>query len=70
LLSTEQDGAGFTLLNQPLVFGGTMAHIDNRAWHELLVKSAERRSATAKPGSDAPPAARADPKSGASQRSR
>jgi hypothetical protein len=49
LLSARKDGAGFTLLAQPLVFGGTLAHIDNGPWHAVLVKAAQRN-----PG--APPA--------------
>jgi hypothetical protein len=46
LLSDRKDAAGYTLLDQPLVFGGTLAQIDNRRWHELLVKAAERSSGT------------------------
>jgi len=49
LLSDRQDAAGFTLLDRSLEFGGTMAHIDNRAWHKLLVKAAERGAEAGKP---------------------
>ena len=44
LLSARKDDLGFTLLNQPVVFGGTLEHIDNRQWHELLVQAARRSS--------------------------
>jgi hypothetical protein len=44
LLLTRQDGLGYALLDQPLIFGGTLAHIDNRPWHAVLVKAAERNS--------------------------
>jgi len=57
LLSDRRDAAGYTLLSQPVVFGGTMAHINNHAWHELLVKSAERGE-TPKSDPKAAPAAK------------
>jgi hypothetical protein len=50
LLSTRKDDLGYTLLSQPIVFGGTLEHIDNRQWHELLVKAATPRPAGAKKG--------------------
>jgi hypothetical protein len=40
LLSAQKDDAGYTLLNQPVHFGGTLEHIDNSQWHKLLVKAA------------------------------
>ena len=58
LLSDRQDAAGFTLLAGPLEFGGTTAHIDNRAWHELLVKSAERGAEAPKPEAETKPEAK------------
>ncbi|HTT56723.1 MAG TPA: hypothetical protein VMF63_06425, partial [Opitutaceae bacterium] len=58
LLSDRQDAAGFTLLAGPLEFGGTTAHIDNRAWHILLVKAAERGAEAPKPEAEAKPEAK------------
>ena len=40
LLSTQKDGLGYTMLNQPIHLGGTLEHIDNSQWHKLLVKAA------------------------------
>jgi len=43
LLSSHKDELGYTLLNQPIRFGGTLAHIDPSAWRDLLVKAATRK---------------------------
>lgn len=43
LLSSRKDDHGYTLLKEPIAISGTLAHPDNRQWHELLVKSAERQ---------------------------
>jgi hypothetical protein len=51
LLSTQKDDAGYTLLNQPVHFGGTLEHIDNSQWHKLLVKAATPPSEVPKKGS-------------------
>ncbi len=40
LLSARKDEQGYTLLNQPVRFGGTMQHIDETQWHDLLAKAA------------------------------
>ena len=50
LLSAQQDGLGYTLLSQTIFFGGTLEHIDNRRWHDLLVKAATQRPAGGKKG--------------------
>jgi hypothetical protein len=50
LLSAQKDGLGYTLLSQPIFFGGTLEHIDNRRWHDLLVKAATQRPAGGKKG--------------------
>jgi hypothetical protein len=40
LLSAQKDNLGYTPLSQPVHFGGTLEHIDNAPWHDLLVKAA------------------------------
>ncbi|MGD1030829.1 MAG: hypothetical protein ABSA05_06765 [Opitutaceae bacterium] len=45
LLSAQKDKLGYAPLSQPVHFGGTLEHIDDAAWHDLLVKAA-----TPKPG--------------------
>lgn len=40
LLSSEKNEQGYTLLPQPVHLGGTLEHIDNSAWRDLLVKAA------------------------------
>jgi hypothetical protein len=40
LLSARKDEQGYTLLNQPIRLGGTMQHIDETQWHDLLAKAA------------------------------
>jgi hypothetical protein len=48
LLSTHRDDLGYTLLSQPIHFGGTLEHIDAAAWHDLLAKAATQKPPTAK----------------------
>lgn len=43
LLSAQKDAGGYTLLSEPLVFGGTLENMDRSAWHRLLVKAATRQ---------------------------
>jgi hypothetical protein len=50
LLSPRKDELGYTLLDQPLHFGGTLAHIDAGQWSDLLVKAATRKDAGGKKG--------------------
>jgi hypothetical protein len=50
LLSTQKDDLGYTMLSQPIFLGGTLEHIDNRRWHELLVKAATQMPAGGKKG--------------------
>jgi hypothetical protein len=45
LLSAAQDKLGYSLLNQPVHFGGTLAQIDGREWHDLLAKAATQKPA-------------------------
>jgi hypothetical protein len=40
LLSSRKDEQGYTMLNQPVRFGGTLQHIDDTQWHDLLAKAA------------------------------
>jgi hypothetical protein len=42
LLSGQKDDLGYSMLNQPVPFGGTLAQIDIRGWHDLLAKAATR----------------------------
>jgi hypothetical protein len=44
LLSDSKDKAGFTNLSQTLRFDGSLAKIDPREWHDLLVKAATKKS--------------------------
>jgi hypothetical protein len=48
LLSAEKDSHGFIRLNQVIHLGGTLGHVDARAWHRLLVKAAAQNPAGAK----------------------
>ena len=40
LLASRKDAQGYTMLNQPIHFGGTMQHLDESQWHDLLAKAA------------------------------
>jgi hypothetical protein len=40
LLSDRKDDQGYTMLNQTVHFGGTLQHIDESQWHDLLAKAA------------------------------
>ena len=40
LLSDRKDDKGYTMLNQTVHFGGTMQHIDETQWHDLLAQAA------------------------------
>ena len=40
LLSAEKNEQGYTVLRQPLHFGGSLEQIDNSAWRDLLLKAA------------------------------
>ena len=44
LLSTQQDGEGFTLLSAPVHFSGTMNKLDGSQWHDLLFNAARKPS--------------------------
>lgn len=43
LLSDRKDALGYTALNQAVHLGGTAEKIDNRQWHDLLVKASTFR---------------------------
>jgi hypothetical protein len=43
LLSTGKDSLGYSLLRDPVRFGGTLAHIDGSQWHDLLAKAAAQK---------------------------
>jgi hypothetical protein len=55
LLSGAKDSLGYTLLGSPVRLGGTLAHIDDRLWHDLLAKAATQK----------PPAEKKDTAAGA-----
>lgn len=42
LLSTKKDAQGFTQLSQTVHFGGSIAHIDQAAWHDLLAAAVRK----------------------------
>jgi hypothetical protein len=42
LLTGRKDELGYSLLAQPVIFGGTLAQVDVTAWHDLLAKAALR----------------------------
>ena len=46
LLSSRKDADGYLLLSEPIVFGGTLEHVDRSQWHNLLVKAATRNPAS------------------------
>jgi len=50
LLSSHKDDLGYTMLNQPIHFGGTLEHIDASQWHDLLAKAATQMPAGGKKG--------------------
>jgi len=39
LLSAKKDGQGYSNLNQTLHFGGSLEHLDQTMWHDLLIKA-------------------------------
>jgi hypothetical protein len=45
LLSPDKDELGYPLLNQPIRFAGSLAHIDDKAWHDLLAKAMAQKPA-------------------------
>jgi hypothetical protein len=50
LLSSRKDESGYTMLSQPIHFGGTLEKIDKSQWHDLLVKAATRKPESTKKG--------------------
>ena len=46
LLSAKKDAKGFTQLSQTVHFGGTISHVDQTAWHDLLATAAARKAAS------------------------
>jgi hypothetical protein len=48
LLSPDKDGLGYPLLNEPVVLAGTLVHIDDKPWHDLLAKAATQKPPPAK----------------------
>jgi hypothetical protein len=47
LLSADKDELGYPLLSQPVRFAGSLARIDDKAWHDLLAKAAAQKPADA-----------------------
>jgi hypothetical protein len=43
LLSADKDSLGFSLLRENIHFGGTLAHIDDSQWHDLLARAATQK---------------------------
>ena len=50
LLSSDKDDQGYTMLHQPIHFGGTLEHIDESQWRDLLVKAATQTPDRGKKG--------------------
>lgn len=50
LLAGDKDAQGFTMLRQSIHFGGTLEHINESQWHDLLVKAATQPPKHAKKG--------------------
>jgi hypothetical protein len=50
LLSSGKDAIGYSLLREPIRFGGTLAHIDASQWHDLLAKAAVQNPSAEKKG--------------------
>ena len=50
LLSLRKDALGYAILNDPIRLIGTLEHIDNSPWTELLVKAATRKQDGGKKG--------------------
>jgi hypothetical protein len=44
LLSPDKDALGYPLLSQPVHFGGSLVHIDDKEWHDLLAKAAAQKA--------------------------
>lgn len=43
LLSSQKDSLGYALLDQPIHLAGTLDHIDDTQWRDLLVRAATRK---------------------------
>jgi hypothetical protein len=50
LLSQRKDDLGYSILDQPVHIGGSLAHFDTSQWHDLLAKAALRKPDEAKKG--------------------
>jgi hypothetical protein len=48
LLSPRPDDPGYTMLRSSVHFGGTLDHVDESQWHDLLAKAATQKPAGAK----------------------
>ena len=44
LLAPQTDPSGYAPFHKNIVFGGTLAHVDTTAWHDLLAQAAARRT--------------------------
>jgi hypothetical protein len=53
LLSPGKDELGFSLLREPVRFGGTLDRIDDKPWHDLLAKAATQKPPADKKASSA-----------------
>jgi hypothetical protein len=54
LLSSRKDSLGYAMLNEPILFGGTLEYIDESRWYELLVKAATRKPSGGKKPAEGP----------------
>jgi hypothetical protein len=50
LLSQDKDALGYPLLNRPIHFGGTLARIDDKEWHDVLAKASQGTPEAGKAG--------------------
>jgi hypothetical protein len=50
LLSPAKDALGYSLLNQPVRFAGTLDRVDSSQWHDLLAKAAAPKAPVARAG--------------------
>src|ERR1017187_5405429 len=54
LPSSRKDSLGYAMLNEPILFGGTLEYIDESRWYELLVKAATRKPSGGKKPAEGP----------------
>ena len=50
LLAADKDSLGYAMLREPIHLGGTLSHIDESQWRDLLVKAATKAPESGKKG--------------------